>query len=85
MDDLFIKGSSIGDTIYYLRIIKGISRKQLAQMLSVSERTISNYENNKTHPDITVISKLSVIFGVSMNLLLKGYEPERKSSVLDPL
>ncbi len=64
-----------------LRKSKGISQKQLANLVEVSETSISNYENNLALPGIETIKAFAVLFRVSADYLL-GLEPP-KSVILD--
>lgn len=53
-----------------VRKIRGLTQKDLADKLNFNEMTISNYENNKTEPDITTIINLCSILKVSADYLL---------------
>lgn len=68
---------SFGERLAILRKRAGLSRKELAEIMEVSYVTISNYENDKTQPDINIMYKLSIALGVTMNMLLRGNEPKR--------
>lgn len=63
---------SLGETIYKLRTEKSLSQGDLAEMLDVSRQSISKWENNSAVPDLEKIIKLSEIFGVSLDELVKG-------------
>lgn len=54
----------IGDIIKLLRTNKGMTRKQLADALEVSNSTVSMYERNQRKPPISMIPTLSAIFEV---------------------
>lgn len=43
----------------------------MAEVLGVSRQTISNWENNKSYPDIISVIKMSDIYSVSLDHLLK--------------
>ena len=60
-----------------LREEKGLTQKELADLMQVSFQTISKWETGANYPDITHIPKLADIFGVSAGVLL-GMEPLRK-------
>ena len=49
---------------------KNLTQKELAKMLYVSESTISKWEKDIAHPDITMVSKLSEIFDVTEHELI---------------
>ncbi len=56
--------------IYELRNIKNWSQVQLANRLSVSKQTISNWENNNIQPSVEMLVKLADLFSVSTDYLL---------------
>lgn len=49
-----------------------LSQEQLAEKLYVSRQTISNWENEKSYPDIHNLLLMSVLFKVSLDELVKG-------------
>lgn len=53
------------------RIKKNITQEDLAEELGVSRQTISSWENGKSYPDILSIIKISDIFNISLDKLLK--------------
>lgn len=44
----------------------------MAEKINVSRQTISNWENEKTYPDIISVIKLSDVYSISLDDLLKG-------------
>lgn len=54
----------IGDNLANLRIMHGYSRRQLSEMLGVTEQTIWQYENGYTSPKIQMVNELKRIFDV---------------------
>lgn len=61
-----------GNTIKELREKKNLTQKQLAEILQVSDKTISKWETNRGLPDISLISSLAEGLGVSVAELLIG-------------
>ena len=61
----------IGSKLKNARNEKGITQEQAAELLDVSRQTISNWENNKSYPDIVSVIKMSDIYSVSLDHLLK--------------
>lgn len=61
----------IGIKLKKARNEKGITQEQAAEALGVSRQTISNWENNKSYPDIISVIKMSDIYSVSLDHLLK--------------
>lgn len=56
---------SIGTFIASLRKEKGMTQKQLAQLLHVSDKAISRWERDEAQPDLLQISIMTEIFGVT--------------------
>ncbi|MBO5336244.1 MAG: helix-turn-helix domain-containing protein [Lachnospiraceae bacterium] len=61
----------IGSKLKNARSEKGITQEQAAELLGVSRQTISNWENNKSYPDIISVIKMSDIYSISLDHLLK--------------
>ena len=61
----------LGNRIKELRKNININQDELAEKLFVSRQTISNWENDKSYPDIQSVLLLSEIFNVSVDQLLK--------------
>ena len=54
------------------RLKAGLTQEQVADKIMVSRQTISNWENGKSLPDIVSIIKLSDLYQISLDVLLKG-------------
>lgn len=63
---------NLGETIYKLRTEKGLSQGNLAEMLEVSRQSISKWENNSAVPELDKLMKLSEIFNITLDELVKG-------------
>ena len=50
---------TLGEKIKNIRISNNLKQSELAEMLFVSEKTISSWENNRTVPDLNMIYKIS--------------------------
>lgn len=61
----------IGCKLKQARNEKGLTQEQAAELLNVSRQTISNWENNKSYPDIISVINMSDIYAVSLDHLLK--------------
>lgn len=61
----------IGSKLKNARNDKGLTQEQAAEALGVSRQTISNWENNKSYPDIISVIKMSDLYSVSLDHLLK--------------
>ena len=62
----------IEDKIKNARIQKGYTQEQVAENLLVSRQTISNWENGKSLPDIISIIRMSELYELSLDELMKG-------------
>ena len=62
----------IGSKIKKSRIDAKLTQEQAAEALGISRQTISNWENEKSYPDIASVLKMSDLYGVSLDYLLKG-------------
>ncbi|MBR2041186.1 MAG: helix-turn-helix transcriptional regulator [Oscillospiraceae bacterium] len=63
---------TLGERIYKMRTEKGLSQGDLSEILEVSRQSVSKWENDGAIPDLDKIIKLSEIFGVSIDELVKG-------------
>lgn len=55
-----------------LRKNKGLSMKELGEIIGVAESTVSQYETGKREPDFETLLKLGEYFNVSVDYLLRG-------------
>ena len=62
----------IGETIARLRKDKGLTQKELADQLYISNKTISKWENGTSLPDIQATIDIAKYFNVSIDELLTG-------------
>ena len=68
----------IGQKLKDKRTALGLSQEQLAEKMGVTRQTIANWEKGKTYPDIASVLKLSDLYGVSLDELLKEDAAMRK-------
>ena len=64
----------IGKKLKDARMRSGFTQESVAEKVNVSRQTISNWENEKSYPDITSVIKLSNLYSISLDELLKGDE-----------
>ncbi|WP_417753791.1 helix-turn-helix transcriptional regulator [Slackia sp.] len=62
----------ISNQIKKRRTDMGLSQEELAERIYVSRQTISNWETDKTYPDIQSLLMLSVLFDTTIDVLVKG-------------
>ncbi|MBQ7434006.1 MAG: helix-turn-helix transcriptional regulator [Lachnospiraceae bacterium] len=68
----------IGKKIRNARTEAKLTQEQAAEALGVSRQTISNWENEKSYPDIVSVVKMSDLYSVSLDHLLKGEDTMSK-------
>jgi DNA-binding XRE family transcriptional regulator len=61
---------TMGDTIAELRKQKGMTQKELADKLNITDKAVSKWERNIACPDTALIPKLAEILGVSIDELM---------------
>lgn len=71
----------LGKQIKKYRGELGFSQEVLAEKIYVSRQTVSNWENNKNYPDINSLLRLSEVFGVSIDILIKGDVEKMKEEI----
>ena len=62
----------LGKQIKNCRQEANLSQEELAERVYVSRQTISNWENDKSYPDVHSLVLLSEIFQISLDKLIKG-------------
>lgn len=75
-----MNNKTMGGFLAELRKEKGITQRELAEFLNVSDKTISHWERDENSPDLSVIPILAEYFGVSCDELLKGERKEENSA-----
>ena len=64
--------SPISKNIKRLRGERGLTQEQLAEQLCVTRQTVSSWENNRTQPDIDMLTALSDALGADVEELIYG-------------
>ena len=64
----------IGKKLREARIKSGLTQEAVSEQINVSRQTISNWENEKSYPDIINVIQLSNLYSISLDDLLKGDE-----------
>jgi len=62
----------IGKKLKEARINSGLTQEQVAEDIKVTRQTISNWENERSYPDIMDVIDLSNLYSLSLDDLLKG-------------
>ncbi len=71
---------TLGEKITEARKKKGMSQIDLADAMSVSRQSVSKWETGESNPEISKLSQLAEILGVSLDWLLSNDEEESKQS-----
>ena len=66
----------IGSLLKELRKEKGLTQEQFAEIVNVSNRTVSRWENGNNMPDLDILIQISDYYEIDLRELLNG---ERKS------
>ena len=69
----------IAEKLVELRTAKGVTQEDVAQNLSISNKTISKWENGASMPDLPMLIELSKYYGVTTDALL-GLSNDKKQS-----
>ncbi|WP_099203393.1 helix-turn-helix domain-containing protein [Miniphocaeibacter massiliensis] len=64
----------IGKKLKEARTRAEMTQEELAEKIHVSRQTISSWENSRSYPDIISVIMLSDLYGISLDVLLKGDE-----------
>lgn len=70
---------TFGKTLKERRSQLDLTQQEVAKKLYISRQTISNWENGKSYPDLDMLIKISDVYQVSIDSLLKGDQKLKKS------
>ena len=71
----------IGKQIRKYRTERQLSQDDLADKVYVTRQPISNWENDRNYPDIRSLVLLSNVFGISLDILVKGDLEQMKNEI----
>ena len=74
---------TIGKFIAVLRKSQGMTQRELADKLGVSDKTVSHWERDESAPDISLIPVIAEIFSVTCDELLRGEKSPKPSETCD--
>ncbi len=64
--------SRVGKAIKTLRISAGYTQHQLADLMGMTDQAVSKWERGLSVPDVSIITKLSILLNVDVDNLLEG-------------
>lgn len=70
----------IAEKLVELRTAKGVTQEDVAQNLSVSNKTISKWENGASMPDLPMLIELSKYYGITTDALLGLSEVKKRGT-----
>lgn len=73
---------SFGENLIALRVSRGVSRKELAEMLGIPYTTLRNYETDQREPGHSLLIQIATIFSVSVDELI-GHKNKTAPSLSD--
>ena len=73
--------NTIGAFIAALRKATGLTQRELAEMLHVSDKAVSRWERDESAPDLSLIPVIADIFGITADELLRG---QRNTEMKNP-
>lgn len=66
-----------GELLSRLRKECGMTQKQAAEKLQISDRTVSKWERGAGLPDVSLLKDISALYGVDMEKILEGNLEEK--------
>ena len=67
-----------GKIINYLRSLKGMTQKELAAKINVSDKAVSKWERGDGCPDVGILPLLAENLDCDVDSLIKGELPAKK-------
>ncbi|AWG44736.1 helix-turn-helix domain-containing protein [Priestia filamentosa] len=74
---------NLGEQLKNLREQYNMSREELAQQMNVSRQAVYKWETNKGYPDIDNLIRLSELYKVTLDELIKGDSSFQKKIAID--
>ena len=74
----------IAEKLVELRTSKGVTQEDVAQSLSISNKTVSKWENGASMPDLSMVVELAKYYGVTTDTLL-GLSEDKKQSTKEEI
>ena len=76
---------TIGQFIAILRKANGMTQKQLAEKLNVTDKTVSRWERDESAPDLMLIPVIADIFQITSDELLRGERKKVENVAVSPI
>ena len=75
---------NIAEKLVELRNARGVTQDDVAQNLSISNKTVSKWENGASTPDLPMVVELAKYYGVTTDMLL-GLSEDKKQSTSEEI
>ena len=75
---------NIAEKLVELRNARGVTQEDVAQSLSISNKTVSKWENGASTPDLPMVIELAKYYGVTTDTLL-GLSEDKKQSTTEEI
>lgn len=72
---------NIGNQISTIRKEQQLTQEQFGSLFHVTRQTVSNWENEKSYPDLQMLIDISNQFGISLDMLIK--EDSKMVKIID--
>ena len=76
---------SLGENIKNMRQTKGLTQKDFAAKLGISQSRLSKYETGKAVPDGEILRNMSLVLGESINMIMCEFEDPSRKDEVEPL
>lgn len=80
-----MKKQTMGEQIASLRKEQGMTQKDLAEKMRVTDKAVSKWERDLSCPDIDSIPRLAQVLGIGVEQLLDASFPEEKKDQAGPI
>ena len=80
MKEVLIMNKDLGTMLVHLRKANKLSQKQFADILGVTSNAVGMWELNKRRPDVDMLKKIAIYYGVTTDSLLDLPLPETACS-----
>lgn len=71
----------LGNHIFNLRVARGLTQRDIAERLSISDKAISKWENGISQPSVYNLQKLADIFDITLEELLKVSKKNQEKQI----
>ena len=73
--------NNMGSFISEMRKARKMTQKELAQALDITDKAVSKWERGLSYPDISLLSRLADLLGVTVSELLGGEKEDSEPAV----